>query len=358
MRSSFILPCPAHPAIALRARMAKWLATSHTRQATRTLRLLPLAGALLGGALLSPMASAADNFPNKPIEVTVTFPPGGGTDLLARLIGNYFAGELGQPVIVENRPGASGNIGARMVAQRTPDGQSLLMVNSSFAVNPAVFSNLPFDPKKDFSAIVNFAFVPSVIIVPSESPYKTLQDMLEDARAKPNAVFFASCGNGTPQHLAGEMLSMAAKVKLSHIPYKGCGGAMNDVMGNQVGAAFVTASSALPFIQSGKLRTLAVTSAERNTLIPDVPTVAELGFPGYELNQWHGLLAPAGTPEPIVKKLHQTVEKIIAREDVQAKLASLGYTVANDGPEQFQAMIDTDIDRFKELAEKIDLKIN
>lgn len=321
-------------------------------------RLLALAGLLLGCSLLNPVAASANTFPDKPIEIIVTFPPGGGTDLLARLIGNYFNEQLGQPAIVDNRPGASGNIGARLVAQRPADGQSLLMVNSSFAVNPAVFDKLPFDPKKDFTAVSNFAFVPSVIIVPANSPYKTLKDMIAAAKAKPGDVFFGSCGNGTPQHLAGEMLNEAAGVEMAHIPYKGCGGALNDVMGDQVGAAFVTASSTLPFIESGKVRALAVTSAQRNPLMPDVPSVAELGYPGYELNQWHGLLAPAGTPEPVVQKLHEAVEKIIARDDVKAKLASLGYTVAHDGPAQFQTMINADIDRFRELAQKIGLKIN
>ncbi len=321
-------------------------------------RLLALAGLLLGCSLLNPVAASANTFPDKPIEIIVTFPPGGGTDLLARLIGNYFNEQLGQPAIVDNRPGASGNIGARLVAQRPADGQSLLMVNSSFAVNPAVFDKLPFDPKKDFTAVSNFAFVPSVIIVPANSPYKTLKDMIATAKAKPGDVFFGSCGNGTPQHLAGEMLNEAAGVEMAHIPYKGCGGALNDVMGDQVGAAFVTASSTLPFIESGKVRALAVTSAQRNPLMPDVPSVAELGYPGYELNQWHGLLAPAGTPEPVVQKLHEAVEKIIARDDVKAKLASLGYTVAHDGPAQFQTMINADIDRFRELAQKIGLKIN
>ncbi len=321
-------------------------------------RLLALAGLLLSCSILAPATAAATTFPDKPIDIIVTFPPGGGTDLLARLVGNYFTEQLGQPAIVDNRPGASGNIGARLVAQRPADGQSLLMVNSSFAVNPAVFDKLPFDPKKDFKAVSNFAFVPSVIIVPANSPYKTLKDMIAAAKAKPGDVFFGSCGNGTPQHLAGEMLNQAADVEMAHIPYKGCGGALNDVMGDQVGSAFVTASSTLPFIESGKVRALAVTSAERSPLMPDVPSVAELGYPGYELNQWHGLLAPAGTPEPVVQKLHEAVEKIIARDDVKAKLASLGYTVAHDGPDQFQAMINTDIDRFRELAQKIGLKIN
>lgn len=321
-------------------------------------RLLTLAGLLLSCSMLAPAVASANTFPDKPIEIIVTFPPGGGTDLLARLIGNYFNEQLGQPAIVDNRPGASGNIGARLVAQRQADGQSLLMVNSSFAVNPAVFDKLPFDPKKDFTAISNFAFVPSVIIVPADSPFKTLKDLIAAAQAKPGEVFFGSCGNGTPQHLAGEMLNEAAKAEIAHIPYKGCGGALNDVMGNQVGSAFVTASSTLPFIESGKVRALAVTSAERSPLLPEVPSVAELGYPGYELNQWHGLLAPTGTPDAVVQKLHEAVEKIIARDDVKAKLTSLGYTVAHDGPAEFQAMINADIDRFQELAQKIGLKIN
>ncbi len=298
----------------------------------------------------------AEQFPSKPINITVTFPPGGGTDVLARLIGNHLQDSTGHSAIVENRPGASGNLGARYVAGRAPDGYSLLMVNSSFAVNPGVFSNLPFDPKKDFVPIINVAFVPSVLIVPSDSPYQTLSDMLNAAKPEKNSVSYGSCGNGTPQHLAGEMLNISAKTHITHIPYTGCGPALKDVLGGQVPMAIITASSASAQIQAGKVRALAVTSPERSPLMPNIPTVAEQGYPGYQLNQWHGLLAPAGTPVAIQKKLYDDVVKVLARQDIKDKLASLGYTPAQDGPAAFQIIMNSDIDRFAQVTKDIGLK--
>jgi tripartite-type tricarboxylate transporter receptor subunit TctC len=307
---------------------------------------------LAGGT--AAIAEGASSFPDRNLDIIVTFPPGGGTDMLARLVGSYMADTLGKGAIVENRPGASGNVGARVVKERAPDGYSLLMVNSSFAVNPGVFKTLPFDPKKDFDAIINIAYVPSVLVVPPGSPYKTLADVTA-AATKSNEVSFGSCGNGTPQHLAGELFKLQAKVNMVHVPYKGCGPALNDVLGGQIGLAVITASSALPFIKAGKLRALAVTSKERSKLMPDVPTVAEQGYPGYELTQWHGLLAPAGTPSDIKQKLYDGVAKIMQRPDVQQKLTDLGYDTASDGPAVFQKMVASDIDKFTALAHKIGL---
>ncbi|ARP79944.1 ABC transporter substrate-binding protein [Bordetella genomosp. 8] len=312
------------------------------------------AAALFLAAGTALAAEDAASFPSKPLDIIVTFPPGGGTDMLARLIGNYMPEAIGKTAIVENRPGASGNVGARVVKERAPDGYSLLMVNSSFAVNPGVFKTLPFDPKKDFDAIINIAYVPSVLVVPPGSPYKTLADVTA-AAAKANDVSFGSCGNGTPQHLAGELFKLQAKVNMVHVPYKGCGPALNDVVGGQIGLAVITASSALPFIKAGKLRAVAVTSKERSKLMPDVPTVAEQGYPGYELTQWHGLLAPAGTPPDIKQKLYEAVAKIMRRPDVEQKLADLGYDTASDGPAVFQKMVNSDIDKFTALAQKIGL---
>jgi tripartite-type tricarboxylate transporter receptor subunit TctC len=319
-------------------------------------KLIAGAAMITASFVTTPSAHAEDAaaFPSKPFDIIVTFPPGGGTDMLARLIGNYMAETLGKGAIVENRPGASGNVGARVVKERAPDGYSLLMVNSSFAVNPGVFKTLPFDPKKDFDAIINIAYVPSVMVVPPGSPYKTLADVTAEAK-KNNDVSFGSCGNGTPQHLAGELFKLQAKVDMVHVPYKGCGPALNDVLGGQIGLAVITASSALPFIKAGKLRVLAVTSKTRSSLMPDIPTVAEQGYPGYELTQWHGLLAPAGTPDAIKNKLYDGVARIMKRSDVQQKLADLGYDTASDGPAAFQKMVDSDIDRFAALAKKIGL---
>ncbi|CFP37974.1 tripartite tricarboxylate transporter substrate binding protein [Bordetella pertussis] len=302
--------------------------------------------------------AAPGDFPNKPLDIIVTFPPGGGTDMLARLIGNYLTESLGQTAVVENRPGASGNVGARLVADRAPDGYSLLMVNSSFAVNPGVFRNLPFDPKKDFAAVINVAYVPSVFVVPAGSKYKTLGELMAAAKQTNTQVTYGSCGNGTPQHLAGELLNVSAKTHMVHVPYKGCGPALNDVLGSQIGLAVVTASSAIPFIKAGKLQALAVTSKERSALLPEVPTVAEQGVAGYELNQWHGLLVPGATPMAVRQKLYDGIAKVMQRDDVQKKLADLGYSTASDGPEVFQKMVETDIDRFSALTKQIGLKVD
>lgn len=318
-------------------------------------------GAALGGmGLLSAAGSetrtAAQSFPNRPITIIVTFPPGGGTDLLARKLGALMQQRLGQAVVVENRPGASGNIGARAVADAAPDGYTLLMVNSSFAINPGVYGNLGFDPKGDFQAVINVAFVPSVLIVPQDSPYRTLTDWMDTGR-KPGAILpFASCGNGTPQHLAGEMLTANAHLPVQHVPYRGCGPALTDVLTGQVPMGIVTASSASPFLQAGKLRALAVTSPQRSTLMADVPTVAEQGMPGYELDQWHGLLAPAQTPKDIVAKLNRTVAQIMKQPDVRRDLLQLGFNPTTSTSVEFQSLIGQDIDRFASLTQRIGLR--
>ncbi len=294
-------------------------------------------------------------YPTHPITIVVTFPPGGGTDLLARRLGASLQEQFGQPVVVENRPGASGNIGARIVAESPPDGYTLLMVNSSFAINPGVYRNLGFAPKRDFTAVINVAFVPSVFVVPAVSPLHSLDDAL--AAARPDKPLpFASCGNGTPQHLAGEMLARATGASLQHVPYKGCGPALTDVVAGQVGMGVVTASSAAPLIAAGKLRALAVTSPQRSPLLPAVPTVAEQGVPDYALDQWHGLLAPAATPPAVVAKLNAAVTRIVQRPDVQASLREQGFTPTISSPRAFQDMINADIDRYTALTDAIGLR--
>jgi len=324
--------------------------------------LMGLGAALGGVGLLSAagtsIPAAGQGFPNKPLTIIVTFPPGGGTDLLARKLGALMQQRLGQPVVVENRPGASGNIGARVVADAAADGYTLLMVNSSFAINPGVYGNLGFDPKADFQAVINVAFVPSVLIVPQNSPYRTLTDWLAAGR-QPGAIMpFASCGNGTPQHLAGEMLTVKSHVPVQHVPYRGCGPALTDVLSGQVPMGIVTASSASPFLQDGKLRALAVTSPQRSTLMADVPTVAEQGMAGYELDQWHGLLAPANTPKDVVAKLNRTVAQIMKQPDVRRDLLQLGFSPTTSTSAEFQSLIGQDIDRFASLTQRIGLRVD
>lgn len=336
---------------------------SLSRRATLLLTSMVVGlGVALGGMNLlsaaSNPASVSQAFPGRPITIIVTFPPGGGTDLLARKLGALMQARMGQPVVVENRPGASGNIGARFVADAPADGYTLLMVNSSFAINPGVYGHLGFDPKADFQAVINVAFVPSVLVVPQDSPYHALVDWL-DAGHKPEAkLAFASCGNGTPQHLAGEMLMMETHVSMQHVPYRGCGPALTDVMSGQVPMGIVTASSASPFLQAGKLRALAVTSPQRSRLMEAVPTVAEQGMPGYELDQWHGLLAPAHTPATVVAKLNRTIAQIMKQSDVRRDLLKLGFSTTTSTAAEFQSMIAQDIDRFATLTQKIGLRVD
>ncbi len=293
----------------------------------------------------------------KPITIVVTFPPGGGTDLLARRLGAELQQRLGQTVLVENRPGASGNIGARHVADATPDGTTLLMVNSSFAINPGVYQHLDFDPKRDFSAVVNAGYIASVLVVPEASPLRTLADALASTR-QGVPLAFASCGNGTPQHLAGEMLAQSSLSRMQHVPYKGCGPAVLAVAAGQVPAGVVTASSASAMMASGKLRALAVTSAQRLPQLPQVPTVAEQGVAGFAVEQWHGLLAPVGTPPAVVAHLHQLSQAALQGVAMRQLLNEQGYTEATGSSADFQALIWADMDRFAKVSRQLGLRVD
>jgi len=311
------------------------------------------------GHMRSHMSPAGD-YPNRPVTLVVTFPPGGGTDTLARKLASRLESRLGQPVVVENRAGASGNIGAQWVARSKPDGYTLLVVNSSYAVNPGVFNNLGFDPARDLTGVINIAYVPSVLVARPGAPWATLGQALSDMGngAGRHAPTMASCGNGTPQHLAGEMLMERSGAVWLHVPYRGCGPALAGVMAGSVDLAMVTASSASPLIAAGSVRPLAVTSPRRSPLMPEVPTVAEQGFDGYELDQWHGLLAPAGTPLAVIDKLNLTIAALLREPDMAQSLKSLGYDLAQGTPDDFQAIIDNDIARFGRLTRDIGLRID
>lgn len=291
----------------------------------------------------------------KPITIVVTFPPGGGTDLLARKLGAELQQRIAQPVVVENRPGASGNIGARAVAEAEPDGTTLLMANSSFAINPGVYRELGFDPHKDFKAVFNAGTIASVLVVPQHSNVHGLADVLAQSSAdKPLA--FASCGNGTPQHMAGEMLTQAAHMRLQHVPYKGCGPAISAVAADQVPLGMVTASSAAPLIEAGRVRAIAVTAPTRVASLPDIPTLAEQGVAGFAVEQWHGLLAPAATPEAVIARLHQELAQILAEPAMQQSLRAQGYTLVRQSSEQFGQLIAADMERYAAVTAQLGLK--
>ncbi|MEG0447738.1 MAG: tripartite tricarboxylate transporter substrate binding protein [Comamonas sp.] len=293
----------------------------------------------------------------KPITIVVTFPPGGGTDLLARKLGAELQQRIGQTVVVENRPGASGNIGARQVAQAKADGSTLLMANSSFAINPGVYQHLDFDPRKDFKPVFNAGTIASVLVVPQQSEMHTLGDALKLASsAAPLA--FASCGNGTPQHMAGEMLAQAAQVRLQHVPYKGCGPAITAVAAGQVALGVVTASSATSLIEAGRVRAIAITAPQRVPQLADVPTVAEQGIQSFALEQWHGLLAPATTPDAVVAHLNETLNQILSVPEMQQALTQQGYTLLKQTPGQFAQQIQADMDRYAAVTHSLGLKVD
>lgn len=330
------------------------------------LTLVVAALAILGQAVMAGMRPSSDagawsalqGYPSRPVVLVVTFPPGGGTDLLARRIAAKLERRLGKPVVVENRAGASGNIGAQAVARAKPDGYTMLVANSSYAINPGVFSELGFSPLKDLTGVINMAYVPSVVVTAAGSPWTSLAKTLSEPQqgGPDGAPSFASCGNGTPQHLAGEMLMQRSGMPWLHVPYRGCGPALAGVRAGTVDMAIVTASAAIPMIKSGALRALAVTSPQRSSLMPDVPAVAELGFDGYELDQWHGLLAPAKTPAAIVAHVNAAVSAILEEPDTRRDLKALGYETTSSTPEAFQAIIKHDIARFGALTTKIGLK--
>ena len=298
-------------------------------------------------------------WPNGPVTLVVTFPPGGGTDTLARRLADKLHHRLGQVFVVENRSGASGNIGAQAVARAKADGHTLLVANSSYAINPAVFSELGFDPAQDLVGVVNVAYVPSVVVTAKDA-WPDLLTAIDAGRSANEADMpaYASCGNGTPQHLAAGMLNVSTGSHWLHVPYRGCGPALIDVLSGTVDLGVVTASSALPHLQAGTLRALAVSSAQRSALLPDTPTVAELGVTGYELNQWHGLLAPAATPASVVQEIRSAVGELLAQEDMQRELIGMGYDLVADNSSAFPGVIQADLQRFADAAKAIGLQMN
>ena len=314
-----------------------------------------MAACMATGLWLGGSSMAAARF-DKPITIVVTFPPGGGTDLLARKLGAALQQRIGQTVVVENRPGASGNIGARHVAQAPGDGSTWLMVNSSFAINPAVYRQLDFDPRQDFKAVFNVGTIASVLVVPQASDLHSLSDVR--ASAQWQQLPFASCGNGTPQHMTGEMLAQAAHIRLQHVPYKGCGPAITAVAAGQVPLGMVTASSAAPMLEAGRVRAIAITAPARVAQLADVPTVAEQAVPQFAVEQWHGLLAPAATPDAVVARLNEVLNQILQEPAVQQALTQQGYSLARQTPQQFAQQIQADMDRYAAVARSLGLKVD
>ena len=290
------------------------------------------------GALFACIATvaSAQGYPNRTIRLVVPFPAAGTTDILARAAAQKLTEAFGQSVVVDNRPGAAGNIGSDLVAKSAPDGYTLLMGTvGTHAINPSLYSKMPYDHVKDFVPVVLVAGVPNVLVVNPALPVNSVADLIKLAKDKPGQINFASSGSGTSIHLSGELFKTMAGVDITHIPYKGSSPALTDLVGGQVQIMFDNLPSALPQIKAGKLRAIAVTSLKRAPVLPDVPTISESGLPGFEASSWFGVLAPAGTPAPIVARINAEVNKWLQSAEAREKLLSQGAEAAGGSPEQF-----------------------
>jgi tripartite-type tricarboxylate transporter receptor subunit TctC len=302
------------------------------------------------------LAQPADNYPSKPIHLILPFPPGGGTDILGRVIAERLTTQLGQPVVIENRGGAGGNVGAEAAAHSAPDGYTLVLVAPSLAISPSLYSKLNYDPVKDFAPITLVGTVPNVMVTNMSVPAKTLAEFIALAKSRPEGMNFGSGGNGTSNHLAGELFNLEAGVKLVHVPYKGVNLAMNDVMAGQVQLVVIGIPAALPFIKAGRLRALAVVAPKRLAAIPEVPTAAEAGLPNYEVTTWYGVLAPAGTPKPIIARLNAEIVRVMHAPDLQERFAATGTEPRTSTPEEFADFIRQEMAKWGKVVRAAGLK--
>ena len=294
--------------------------------------------------------STAGGWPNKPVRIVQPFAAGGGGDIVTRLLAERLQAELGQPVVVENRPGAGGNIGAQQVARQPADGYTLMTTSGGFAIAPSLFKNLGYDPLKDFVPITKIAVAPLLVLVRADSPLRTMADLVALARKDPKSVSYASFGTGSPAHMIGESINRQARITMTHVPYT-AGNASVDLMGGQVTVAILDALSQAPQVKAGRLRALALNGNQRLPALPDVPTLTESGLP-FDLVGWHGLFAPTGTPKEIVDRLNRLVNQIIAQPDVKSRLFELAMFPVQPPttPEQWAAMLRSDVQAWGELV--------
>jgi tripartite-type tricarboxylate transporter receptor subunit TctC len=300
--------------------------------------------------------SAADNYPSKPIHLILPFPPGGGTDILGRVIAERLTTQLGQPVVIENRGGAGGNVGAEAAAHSAPDGYTLVLVAPSLAISPSLYAKLNYDPVKDFAPVSLVGSVPNVMVTHPDVPARNLAEFIALAKSKPGGMNFGSGGPGTSNHLAGELFNLEAGVKLVHVPYKGVNLAMNDVIAGQVQLVVIGVPAALPFIKAGRLRALAVVAPKRLAALQDVPTAAEAGLPNYEVTTWYGVLAPAGTPKPIITRLNAEIVRVMHAPDLQERFAATGTEPKTSTPDEFADFIKQEMAKWGKVVRAAGLK--
>jgi len=315
---------------------------------------------LLGIALAAAVqrdAWPAESYPVKPIRMVVGYPPGGANDLVGRAIATRMGPRLGQQVIVENRAGAAGNIGTELVARAAPDGYTLLFASvASFAMSPALLGKVPFDPINDFAPVTQAVVVTSLLSVHPSMPVRSMKQLVALAKTQPGALNYASPGRGSIAHLASELLWITAGIKMNHVPYKGGGPAVADAIAGHVEVMFSLISTQTPHVRSGRLRALAITSARRSAALPDVPTVAESGYPGFEASGWLGLVFPARTPPPVVNRIHQEAVAVLSLRETQAQLEDLGLDPETSSPAAFHALIKSDYARWDKVVRAAGLR--
>lgn len=317
---------------------------THPNPRRRALQAAALAAALLAGSAF------AEPWPGKPISLIVPFPAGGTTDVLARALADKLQQSLGQPVIVESKPGAGATLGADFVAKSRPDGYTLLVGAVHHTIASSVYKKLPYDFQKDFAPVTTIALVPNVLVVNASNPARTVADLVAQAKARPGQLSYGSNGNGTAQHLIGTQFTNLTGTDLMHIPYKGSGPLVTDLLGNQVALSFDTVTPVLPHIRSGKLRALAVTTGRRATALPDVPTLEEAGVPGISIGTWFGVLAPAATPRDIVARLNAEMVKVIQSPEFRKRMEEIGAEPVGNSAEQMAAQIRSETEKFAKLV--------
>ncbi len=321
------------------------------------LRLLSIA--LAASMTLAASPAAAQSYPSKPIRILVGFSPGGGTDVMARLIGQKLTEAWNAQVIVENRPGAGGVLAADLTAKAAPDGYTLMIGHvNSHGIAPAAYAKMPYDAVRDFAPIILIGTTPNMLVANPATGAKTIEDIVRNARAEPGKLTFGSAGNGSSQHLATEMFKLAAKVDVLHVPYKGSGQMIPDLIAGQIGYSFDTMTAITPHVKSGKVTPIATTRLKRSPAYPNLPTVAELGYSGFDVSTWYGLMAPAGTPPEIVARLNREVDRILTLPDVKEKLNTVGAEDGGGSPEQFGKFVRDEIAKYARVVKEAGVKLD
>ena len=320
----------------------------------------PVCCALFAAAALVPLSGLAQTatYPNKPIRLVVPYPPGGGTDVIARILQPRLQADLGQSVVIDNKGGAGGSLGTDVVAKAAPDGYTVLFTLSSHTINPAIYTKLPFDTLKDFESVGLAASLPQILVANPSAPFKDVADVVAQAKAMPGRLTYASVGNGSPGHLAGELLGLRKEVQLTHVPYRGGGPAVTDVMGGQVQLLWVSIPAAAQFVKAGKLKALAVSTVKRSALFPDVPTMQEAGVKDFEVDSWYAMLVPARTPRAVIDRLNKALNNALHDTAVRAQLLDQGAEAVGGPPEALSKVIQEEIPKWGRLAKLSNIKVD